>query len=194
MLRLHRDCVVLHRFCPSRRARALGLECSLLVSRDERDGAGYVGIVVQEDLLLANLVVQVEEVGRAAAWHGVLGESAGERELVENRLVPAEEAVLLHLGAAVVLGHHVAHVEDLAVVVHISEVAVLGRARERCLHGTYNELHAVGELVGSSLAPRKSHRDGDEGDSCKAGHQVRLLSIPFIGIVTKTPLIVFLFL
>lgn len=157
MLRLHRDCVVLHRFCPSRRVRAqaaLGLECCLLVARDERDSAGHVGVVVQEDLLLADLVVQVEEVRRAAARHGVLGESAGERELVENRLVAAEEAVLLHLGAAVVLGHHVAHVEDLAVVVHIGEVAVLGRARERRLHGTYNELHAVGELVGSSLALR----------------------------------------
>lgn len=85
---------------------------------------------MEEHLLLTDLVVEVEEVGRASARNSIFREGASERELVEHRLVAAEEAVLLHLRAAIILRYDVAYVEDLAVVVYVSEVAILGWAGE----------------------------------------------------------------
>lgn len=132
----------------------LSLESTLLVTRDERQSPLDVAVVMEEDLLLAELVVQIVEVRCVPAGHCVFREGAGHGELVEHGLVATDEAVLLYIGAAVILGDDVAHVEDETVVVHVGVVTVLGRASEGGLHGTDEEFHAVGKLVGCSLSLR----------------------------------------
>lgn len=112
-------------------------------------GNGLGLLVVQDGgvLVLEQVVVQVEEVAGARAWHSLIGEGAGEGSLVEHGLVSAGEGVLGELDVSVLLGNTTADVEDLAVVVNIGEVT-LTFALEGGLHGVADEeLYTVGKAV-----------------------------------------------
>lgn len=89
-----------------------------------------VAVSVEESLLFSQFVIQVVELWSALAWYCILREGAGHGQLVEHGLVAADEAVLLHLGAAVELWDDVADVEYEAVVGDVGVVTIPGRAGE----------------------------------------------------------------
>jgi len=61
------------------------------VSGNEWSGTLDIGVSQEGCVLNADVVVHVEEIGSVRAWDGFLGERAGERKLIENSLVSAEE-------------------------------------------------------------------------------------------------------
>lgn len=101
-----------------------GVECLLLLALDELLCPGDIVVLEELGVFDSDVVVDVVEVSGVRARDGVFWESAGQRQLVEDGLVAAEEAVVEGLLVAVGVGDGVAHVEYLAVVVHISVIAV----------------------------------------------------------------------
>lgn len=126
----------------------------LFLALDELLCPGDVLVSQEECVFDADVVVDVVEVPGVLAWHRILGEGAGESQLVEDGLVAAEEAVVQGLLVAVSVGDGVADVEDLAVVVDVSVVAVSQTlAVEVGVDGTDDELDAVGKEESLSLHP-----------------------------------------
>lgn len=137
-------------------SRLQAVRCSrnpLAIASVELDTLLNVGVCQEGGVGNANVVVDVEEVRRVCARDSFFWEGAREGQLVEDRLVAAEEAVLLDFCVAIRVIDDVAHVEDLAVVVHVGEVAVPSLALESCLYGAHDKFHTIWEFVGSTLAP-----------------------------------------
>lgn len=86
---------------------------------------GHVVVGEEGRILVADVIVDVVKVLGVLAGHGLFGEGAGQRQLVEDCLVAAEEAPVVQLFGSVGELHLVADVEDFALVVGVGVVAVL---------------------------------------------------------------------
>lgn len=120
----------------------------------QRLSSGHVIVSEEGSILDADVVVDVVEVSGVLTRHRLLRVGAGESQLVEDGLVPAEEAPVVQLLASVGELHFVADVEDLAVIVRVRVIAVPEtRAVEGRLVAAYNQLRVGGQLVGGTLGP-----------------------------------------
>ncbi|GBM30778.1 hypothetical protein AVEN_30595-1 [Araneus ventricosus] len=158
---------------------------SLFLSLDELLCPGDVLVSEEEGILDSDVVVDVVEVPGVLAGHGVLGEGAGERELVEDGLVAAEEAVVHGLLIAVGVGDGVAHVEDLAVVVDVSVVAVSETvAVEVGVDGSDDQFHSVGKEEGLTLHLGDSNHINSQYTGLKTWESILVPPVGWVPLLT----------
>lgn len=119
--------------------RGVGGYGRLFLSLDKLLCPGDIFVSQEEGVFDSDVVVNVIEIPGVLARHCIFGEGAGEGQLVENCLVPAEEAVVQSLLVSVCVGDWIADMEDLAVVVDVSIVPVSKTlAVEVCVDGSNN--------------------------------------------------------